>query len=150
MSIGSWAGRGSIVVASLLGVRLAAQTESSAEIPRFVPFSVSRVVPADMGGFTSRAGSVDNLTDTADGLLLEGWLNTDVDSVVLIVDKGTSVATQKALLLPRPEVQASGATDGVYFSGFRVILPGIEVVNVRCIVFEGPSGSESMWPDEDG
>ena len=142
MTLGSWSGRVVVVAAALIGTNLARQDQSSAELSRFVPIVVTHTKPGEVRVFAGRPGAIDQVSDTPEGLLVEGWISEEVDIIQLVVAPAEALSRQKVLLLGRPDVMMAG---GPRLSGFRVVVAELEKSSVACITFEGPLGSEVLW-----
>ena len=142
MTLSSWVGRVVVVAATLTGANLARQNESSAELSRFVPIVVRHAEPLTVRGFDVRPGAIDQFIDTSEGLVVEGWISAEVDTIQLVADPLELPTTQKILLFARPDVMLAG---GPRLSGFRVVLAQLKKSSVACIIFGGPLGTELLW-----
>ena len=143
----NWYGRVLVVVAAAIGAIIAMPNTPTAELSRFIPIELSASIPTAAAGLPVRPGSIDQVTDAPEGLLIEGWVGRDADAITIVVEPKVEPQRQLVLLLGRPDVAASGAS---LFTGFRVVFPGVETTEVRCIFFEGPAGATEMWRGEDG
>ncbi len=140
--LSSWVGRVIVVAATLIGVNLARHNESSAELSRFVPIEVTDTKPVTVRAFAGRPGSIDQIVDTSEGLVVEGWISEEVDNIHLVVAPAELPTGQKVLLFARLDVMLAG---GPRLSGFRVVFAQLKKSSVACITFDGPLGTEVLW-----
>lgn len=137
-----WFGRALMISAAILAATIALPDVPPTNLPRFLPVVVSTSRPAGPAEeLATRPGSVDRLVDTAEGLLIEGWVGGGVDEVVIVIAAPAERQRQEVLLLSRPDVAAIG--EGL-FSGFRVVFPGIETSSLECVYVVGPGGSRAL------
>lgn len=137
-----WFGRVLMITAAAIGASIALPDVPPTNLPKFLPIVVTQSrAAAPAAKMTTLAGSIDHLVDTAEGLLIEGWVGGAVDGVVLVVAATAEPQRQEVLLLSRPDVAAFGEA---LFSGFRAVFPGVELSSLRCVYVVGPSGSGAL------
>ena len=145
MTMSSWAGRIVVLATTVIAVGLALQNQSSAELPRVVPVVLSHTAPTTSHAFAGQAGSVDQVLDTSDGLLVQGWVGDGVDQAEIVVAPTEQLTEQKVVLFARPDVELAG---GPRLSGFRVVLVGVQKASVHCIAFSGPTALQVVWSSD--
>jgi hypothetical protein len=141
--VNGWIGRILLIVAALVGVRLALPPPSSAEVARVIPIVVSPSSPAAGTGVSGPTGAVDKVVDTSAGLQIEGWIAFTIESIQVVTVQAEKPQEQRVVLYERSDVEAAGYG---LLTGFRTVFPGLEKDSVRCIVFVGQSGSVAAWP----
>lgn len=136
-------GRVLLVATAMVAVGLARQQETSPELPRVIPIVIVQSSPSKTPGGSTPAGSVDAITDTAAGLLIEGWVGSGVDRIfVVVVGSDDASPDQRVVLFARPDVAAAGYGA---LTGFSAVLSTLEKISVRCVILSGPLGSAEVW-----
>lgn len=140
-----WFGRTLVIAAALLGGFLAVRQEPATDFSRVIPVNLVHETAISTSALDGPAGSVDQLEDSPEGLAISGWVGRAVDAVYLVVGDTTELTNHNVLLVARPDVAATGEE---LYSGFSAIFTGIEESSLRCVFFEGPSGSAILWPSD--
>ena len=94
-------------------------------------------------------GKIDLFQDIDSGSEIAGWVSGEVDEIYIVGGGLQNSLVTRTLILPRPDVAQYFDDDTFYYSGFEILLDGIEVNEINCVVAAGPNGYQVMFGDSE-